>query len=276
MRSIPLRLLSTFLAFSLLSVVSAAQVTPRRGVVLEDLTWTEAEAVLKPDTIVVIPLGAAAKEHGRHLRLNNDLRLAQYFTSRVLAAADVVVAPTIPYHFYPAFLEYPGSTHLSFATARDVVVDIVRSLANHGPRRFYVLNTGVSTLRPLKASAELLAQEGILLRYTNILEVGADAAKLVEKQPRGTHADEIETSLMLYMYPDRVNMRLAVRDDNPDVPGGPLTRKKDGKGTYSASGVWGDATLATREKGEIVAEATVKGILNDIVALRSADFPGQK
>jgi creatinine amidohydrolase len=276
MRSVRLRLVLTFLVLSLLSVVSVAQVAPQRGVVLEDLTWKEAEAVLKPDTIVVIPLGAAAKEHGPHLRLNNDLRLAQYFTGRVLAAADVVVAPTIPYHYYPAFLEYPGSTHLSFETARDVVVDIVRSLANHGPHRFYVLNTGVSTLRPLKASAEVLAKEGILLRYTNILEVGAEATKRVEKQVRGTHADEVETSLMLYMYPDRVNMRLAVRDDNPDDPSGLLTRKKDGKGTYSASGVWGDATLATREKGEIVVEATVKGILNDIVALRSAELPRQK
>jgi len=276
MRSVPSRIGLPFLALSLLSVVSAAQVAPQRGVVLEDLTWNEAEAALKPDAVVVIPLGAAAKEHGPYLRLDNDLRLAQYFTGRVLAAADVVVAPTIPYHFYPAFLEYPGSTHLSFETARDVVADIVRSLANYGPRRFYVLNTGVSTLGPLKASAEVLAKEGILLGYTDYLEVGAEATKRVEKQRLGTHADEIEKSMMLYMYPGRVNMRLAVRDDNPDDPRGLLTHKKDGKGTYSASGVWGDATLAIREKGEIVVEAMMKGILNDIVALRSADLPRQK
>jgi creatinine amidohydrolase len=255
--------------------LSIAQVALQRGVVLEDLTWIQAEAALKPDAVVVIPLGAAAKEHGPHLRLDNDLRLARYFTGRVLEAADVVVAPTIPYHFYPAFLEYPGSTHLSFETARDVVVDIVRSLAGYGPRRFYVLNTGVSTLGPLKASADVLAKEGILLRYTDILEVSGAAVKRVEKQAVGTHADEIETSMMLYMYPDRVNMTLAVRDDNPDDPSALLTRKKDGKGTYSASGVWGDATLATREKGMVVVEATVDGILRDIDALRSAALPSR-
>jgi creatinine amidohydrolase len=241
--------------------------------VLGDLTWNQAEAALKPDTVVVIPLGAASKEHGPHLRLDNDLRLAQYFTGRVLAAAEVVVAPTIPYHFYPAFLEYPGSTHLSFETARDVVVDIVRSLSAHGPRRFYVLNTGVSTLRPLRASAEVLAKEGSLLRYTDVLSVGAEAVKRVEKQVRGTHADEIETSMMLYIDGSRVNMSLAVRDDAPDTPRAPLTRRKDGRGTYSASGVWGDPTLATREKGRIVVEAMVKGILSDIGALRSAELP---
>jgi creatinine amidohydrolase len=273
MRHVPLRSALPPLALSFFHIVSAAQAAPQRGIVLADLTWNQAEAALKPDTVVVIPLGAASKEHGPHLRLDNDLRLAQYFTGRVLAAADVVVAPTIPYHFYPAFLEYPGSTHLSFETARDVVVDIVRSLANYGPRRFYVLNTGVSTLRPLKASAEVLAKDGILLRYTNILEVGADATKRVEEQARGTHADEIETSLMLYMDPSRVNMDLAVRDDTPDNPSALLTRKKDGQGTYSPSGVWGNPTLATRAKGKVVVEGMVKGILDDIVALRSAPLP---
>jgi len=240
--------------------------------VLGDLTWQEAEAVLDPDTVVVVPLGAGSKEHGPHLRLDNDARLAQYYTARVLESANVVVAPTIPYHYYPAFLEYPGSTNLSFDTARDLVVDIIRSLSNYGPRRFYVLNTGVSTVGPLEASAQVLARDGILLRYTDIIAAGGDAVKRIEQQERGTHADEIETSEMLYMYPDRVDMSRAVRDDNPAVRG-PLTRSNDGKGTYSPTGVWGDPTLATREKGKVVVEATTKAMLDDIEALRSAALP---
>ena len=247
----------------------------QRGVVLADLTWPEAEAVLTPETVVVIALGAAAKEHGPHLRLDNDARMAAYFERRVLEAADVVVAPAITYHFYPAFLEYPGSTHLRFATARDLVVDIVRSLAGYGPRRFYVLNTGVSTLDPLQAAADTLAADGILLRFTDVLEVAREAEEQVSEQVRGTHADEIETSMMLYMAPDRVDMARAVRDDEPHRPGG-LTRHPEGSGTFSASGVWGDATLTTREKGRVVVEATVAGILRDIEALRAADPPSDR
>lgn len=267
-----LRYLLAFLTLLLFTSVSFTQPAKVRGVVLADLTWLEAEKLLTPDTVIVIPLGAAAKEHGPHLRLDNDLSLARYYTDRVLKEADVVIAPTITYHFYPAFVEYPGSTHLRFETARDMVVDIVKSLANYGPRRFYILNTGVSTMRPLRASAEILAKDGILMRFTDILTADADAAKGLLKQERGTHADESETSMMLYMYPDRVNMKLAAKDDSPNKPGG-LTRKKDGQGTYSATGIWGDATLATREKGRILTEATVKTILKDIADIRTAAIP---
>jgi creatinine amidohydrolase len=231
----------------------------QRGIVLADLTWVEAEKALTPETVVVIPIGAESKEHGPHLKLKTDYLEAEYYKRQILASADVVVAPTVNYSFYPAFAEYPGSTTLRLETARDMLVDICRSLARYGPRRFYALNTGVSTLRALAPAAELLAGDGIVLRYTNILEVGAEAEKRVKKEEGGTHADEIETSLMLYIDPASVDMRRAVKDYHPSA--GPLTRDPHKPGAYSASGIYGDATLATREKGEAVARATVEGML---------------
>ncbi len=85
----------------------------------------------------------------------------------------------------------------------------------------------------------------------------------VRQQVRGTHADEIETSMMLYMRPDRVDMSRAVKDDSEQGTGG-LTRVRGNAKTYSPSGVWGDATLATREKGREVVEAMVAGILREL------------
>src|SRR4051794_35078116 len=142
--------------------------SPARGVMLGDLSWPEAAAALTESTVVVIPLGVATVQHGPHLKLNNNERLADYLAARVQAAASVVIAPPLTYHFYPTFLEYPGSTSLSLATARDMTVEIVRSLAKYGPRRFYVLNTGVSTARPLSSAADTLADAGILLGYTDM------------------------------------------------------------------------------------------------------------
>jgi len=238
-----------------------------KGILLEDLTWQEAEKVLTPSTVIVIPIGAESKEHGPHLKLKNDWLLAEYLKREVLKSSDVVVAPTVNYHFYPAFVEYPGSTTLRLETARDLLVDICRSLARHGPRKFYALNTGVSTLRALKPSSEILAAEGITLRYTDILKASEAVEAEVKQQEGGTHADEMETSMMLFIAPETVDMSKAKKDYHPGP--GPLTRDPKGAGVYSASGIYGDATLATRAKGEKLVRALTASILMEINELKA-------
>lgn len=244
---------------------------PRTGVLLGDLTWKQAEVVLTPSAVVVFAIGAEAKEHGPHLLLRNDWTLAEYLKRRVLEASNVVVAPTLNYHYYPAFVDYPGSTTLRLETARDLVVDICRSLAHFGPRRFYALNTGVSTVRALQPAVDLLAADGIVLRFTNISTIVEDVESRVRQQEGGTHADELETSMMLYIAPESVNMKAAVRDYHPGAS--PLSRVPDDKRTYSASGTYGDATLAAREKGRVIVEAMVERLRQEIEDLRTAPVP---
>lgn len=240
----------------------------RKGVLLEDLTWVEAEDLLTPETVIVIPLGAASKEHGPHLKLKNDWLIAEYLKNRILTHSNVVVAPTVNYSFYPAFVEYPGSVSLSLSTARDLIVEICESLAVFGPRRFYVLNTGISTVRALAPAAEILKSEGVLLRFTNLDQLEESVVKEIAEQVGGSHADEIETSMMLYIAPDTVDMTKAVDDYDKDGQGR-LTRNKNSPGTYSPSGIFGNATLSTKEKGKRIIEAMEQGILQDIEELRN-------
>jgi creatinine amidohydrolase len=248
--------------------------TISKGVLLEDLTWVEAESALTAASVIVLPVGAAAKEHGPHLRLKSDWILADYLKVRVLEQCDVVIAPTLTYHYYPAFIDYPGSTSLRLKTARHVTIDVCRCLARHGPRRMYALNTGVSTIVALESAANSLASDGILLRYTNIPKlVGAVSAQVAE-QEAGTHADEIETSMMLYIDPTSVDMTKAAKDYHPGH--GYLRRDPGSKGVYSPSGIYGDATLANREKGRQVVEALVEGILLEIEDLRLARVPEKR
>ena len=103
----------------------------------------------------------------------------------------------------------------------------------------------------------------------------APAEKSVARQEGGTHADEIETSMILYMSPADVDMSKAVKDYHPGQGG--LTRdpKAEGK-VYSPSGVFGDATLATREKGRIVTEALVEAVVKEIEELRKAQPPAPR
>ncbi len=251
-------------------VLSAALLAQSGSVRIAAIPWTEAERLLDTSVVVMIPLGAQAKEHGPHLPLDNDFRLAEYFGKAVAARTRVVVYPTVNYSFYPAFVEYPGSTSLRQETARDMIVDIVRSIARHGPRRFYVLNTGVSTLRALAPARDSLAASGIVMVYTDILRVGKDVEDRLRQQEGGTHADEMETSMMLFMHPEVVRMRLAPNDYHPGTGG--LTRDsvaavRDGK-TWSRTGTYGNATLATRAKGRELVEAQIRGMVAEVEALR--------
>jgi creatinine amidohydrolase len=250
---------------TLILILALGTEAAAQGVLVERLSWDQARPLLTKDAVVLVAVGAQAKEHGHHLPLNNDWVMAEYLKGRVVAAASVIAYPTINYHFYPAFRPFPGSTTLEQNTARDMVADVIRSIAAHGPRKFYVLNTGVSTIAPLKATQALLRLEGVEMRFTDILAVAGDVEKRLSKQQEGTHADETETSAMLYIAPAVVKMPSAIkdyrhlRDQWPHI---------GAAGEQAATGVYGDPTLATREKGEAIVEAMVKGILQEVEALR--------
>ncbi|MFC2161245.1 creatininase family protein [Acidobacteriota bacterium] len=236
----------------------------KNSVNLEDLTWVEAEKALKEYEVVMIALGARTKEHGPHLLLKNDYVMAEELKKSVMEKVPIAVLPTLQYGYYPSFLEYPGSVSLSAETFKNIVVDICLSIKSYGIDKFYVLNTGVSTTPPLQKARELLLEQGVELRYLNILEVDKNLPEGFMRQEGGTHADEGETSMMLHLAPHTVDMTKAVKDYDARPNRRGLTRNPEGEGHYSPTGIWGDPTLATKEKGKIIVEATIKEIVKQI------------
>lgn len=247
--------------------MSENKIVSDSGIWIEGLSWIEAEKVFRQFDIVMIPLGARTKEHGPHLPLNNDWVMAEYLAKRVAEAVPVIVMPTIQYGYYPSFLEYPGSVSLKLETFKGMIKDICISLSGYGIEKFYVLNTGVSTIKGLKPAAEELLKMGITMEYTDILESGC-TEKNISEQEGGTHADEMETSMMLYINPGIVDMEKAVKDYHP-LSGKGLTRDPENKeaGVYSSTGIYGDATLATREKGRVAVESRIENIIKEIKEL---------
>src|SRR5579864_8419842 len=147
---------------------------PLRGVYLERLTWTEAEPLLRADPLVVIPVGAGAKEHGPHLPLGTDRIMADYLARRLAERVPVVVMPTVVYGYFPHFSPFPGSTHLEASTFQAMMTELVLSLHRHGPRRFLFLNTGVSTYPVLEIVARDLDRvHRLLVAVTRIGDLGA-------------------------------------------------------------------------------------------------------
>ncbi len=240
-----------------------------RGVKLETLSWVQAESRLAADPVVVLPLGAAAKEHGPHLPLNNDAIIAEWLAEEIRQRLPVVVAPLVNASFYPAFVDYPGSISLAPETARDLVLQTCTSLARFGVSRFYVANTGLSTLGPLRAVRERLPEE---LRF-EFFELDSARERLppnLLQQAYGTHADEHETSLMLHIAPEVVDLSLAV-DDGSEGEG--LLSRSRGNGIWSPSGVYGQATLASADKGRIIADTLRAQVLAEVEQLMAATGP---
>lgn len=235
----------------------------KHGVKLETLSWIEAEQWFASNPVVVIPLGAAAKEHGPHLPLNNDAIIATWLAEEIRRRLPVVIAPLINASFYPAFIEYPGSISLRRETARDVIVDTCTSLAGFGLSRFYVVNTGLSTLQPLSEARKLL-NEDIALEYLDLDEALQSLPAGLLEQRYGSHADEHETSLMLHIAPEVVNMSLAVDDGAKGE--GRLTRNRV-QGLWSPSGIFGQATLATPAKGQVIAQVLLDHVLEQLKVL---------
>jgi creatinine amidohydrolase len=246
-----------------------------KAIFLENISWIEAEKAFKPDSVVVIALGAAAKEHGPHLPLNTDFIQAEYFKDRIAKRSEVIIAPSVNYGFYPPFVEFPGSTTLRLSVSSEMIEDICLSLARYGVKRFYVVNIGLTTNTPLVQAAESLKEQGILLQFTDLQKLLPIVSKDVQKQEKGTHADEIETSQMLYIAPQVVDMKKAVKDYGIEK-GSKLrpTRNPNSKfGVYLPSGVFGDATLATREKGKKIVESLLDTMIGEIESLRRTDLP---
>src|SRR5258708_2458070 len=189
-----------------------ASVGVMKGTWLEDLSWPEAKARFAAGAagvVVVIPIGAASKAHGPHLPLKTDALTARALGQGVIDRLDVVAAPVVGFGYYPAFTSFPGSQHLTAETFKALVRELVGNFRAHGVRRIALINTGVSTERPLD---ELAAEQGDLL-VLHMRVTGQAAEGLIENH-EGGHADERETSVMLALDPRRVRMD-KLKNDGP-------------------------------------------------------------
>ena len=193
--------------------------------------------------------------------MNTDWLQAQWLAEMLIARANVLVWPTLGYGYYPAFTDYPGSTCLGQATFTDMVAEILAGIGSTGIARCLILNTGISTIPPLRSAMEQVSG----FRRLTLLNVYQGrrfraVQQGLEEQPFGGHADEIETSLMLAIAPQKVAMRFA----EPAVAcrlSGRFDRTDPSSANYSPSGSYGDPTLASSEKGRRLLAAMLADVL---------------
>jgi creatinine amidohydrolase len=234
---------------------------------IERMMWDDVARRLSGGAAVILPLGAAAKQHGFHLPLNTDRIQAEWLAAKLAERVDALIWPTVVYGYYPAFAEYAGSSSLSAPVFEATVHEIAVEILGAGCRTLFVLNTGISTLAPVERTLARLDTGRLMHLRIHEGPRYRRAAEQLAEQDHGSHADELETSLMLALAPDLVDMSRAEASPalKHEAPG-PLTPSDANSPNYSRSGSYGDPTRATRAKGEVLLTAMLDDLNEQVVA----------
>jgi creatinine amidohydrolase len=219
------------------------------------LNWVEAEAALAT-SVVIVPFAAGAKEHGPHLPMGTDQLVMQHLLDAAVNSRDVLVTPPILHGWFPAFRDYPGTEIADSSVFQAYVSAVAESVIRHGASRLVFLNTGISkaTGLPLSIVArDIRADHGVPTLVVSWDDLESAEAQALYQQKRGGHADEGETSIILHLRPDLVDMDRAVQAYRAD-PKAQIGYRPGKFDRDTEPGLFGDPTLATAEKGEKLLE----------------------
>lgn len=219
-----------------------------------EMTRDTVKKELEKFPVVILPMGAT-EQHGNHLPLGVDIYLAEYFAREVSRNTGALVSPTLPFGYSWVWRDIPGTISLQQDLVEDIIKDVAKSVARYGTKMLVLINGHDSNNTSMKYAVRELEDEldmpVIYLFYPNIGKILDENCE--SKTWNGMiHACEFETSLMLNTREDLVDLNKAVKE-YPEVP------RLYGKstislGNISKSGVFGDPTIATKEKGKIMAD----------------------
>ena len=259
----------------------------------EKLTWPEINEAVQAKKVVVVPIGST-EQHGHHLPLDVDVVCP---TGIAHAAArlipdEVLVMPPIVHGYTAHVMDFPGTINIHWEHFIKMVVDVGSSLAYHGFKKIVLLNGHGSNAPNLDLAARRVNLETdaecIATSWWNLLAVDKAfmPAWRESKFPGGcAHACELETSVYLYFDEDNVRKDkiadgdIAFHVTHPSdfqwvdlFSAGPGTAVS-WTASYSDSGVLGQPTLATKEKGERAVKEASKQLARMVTEYRARPRP---
>ena len=183
---------------------------------LGDLSALQLSAELSKDSIIVLPLGAI-EQHGPHLPLNTDFVVADAVSRAAVenfgAETNAWLLPTLPFTKSNEHAWAAGTMWLSATTMMAVIDDIGRCVASTPAKKIMFINGhgGNSALMAMM-NRELRLKYGLqtFLAHPHMpADQGGSSAE--SELGMGVHGGVDETSVMLHLRPDLVDMSLAVR-----------------------------------------------------------------
>lgn len=249
------------------------------------LTWTEIQTMPNKENVVLIQPVGAIEQHGPHLPLVVDTAIATAVVGKALEQLDAEIPayalPTLCYGKSNEHWHFPGTVTLSAHTLMATLMEVGESVYRAGFRKLALVNGHGGQPQIMEMVARDLHQQYddfmvfplFVWRVPN-LPIDLLSAKEAEL---GIHAGDAETSLLLSILPDQVRMADAVAEYPHNLPEDSLL-SMEGKLPFawttrdlSRSGILGDPTVATKEKGDRFLSALVQGwvqVIQDIHKFR--------
>jgi creatinine amidohydrolase len=241
-----------------------------------DLKTTEFEGLDAEKTVAVLPL-AAIEQHGPHLPVSVDTTIMNAMLGLAMplvpSSLDVLVLPTMAVCKSNEHLHSPGTLTLTWETATAAWIEIGESVRRAGLRKLVIVTSHGGNIDPMKVVArELRVSHGMMAVTTAWRAFGLPPGLFADLDAHhGIHGGDIETSLMLHVRPDLVDMAKAgcftpltvemAADDYTWLRPTGLHAMAWMAQDVHASGAAGDASLATAEKGKATAELQAKGFV---------------
>ena len=245
----------------------------RKPYLYQHYTWTEMKEVVRRQPVVVIPIGSV-EQHGPHLPLDTDNFIIGSICEEAAkrAGGDILLMPQVSYGFETHHMDFAGTIDIKPETLLAFMCDITRSVAHHGFKRILIADGHGSNMPILDLVARKTNLETEALCATFIWPSLASQtiAKVRESGRSGmAHACELETSVYLHLDGARVQMQHARKDVGMpesefiwmDLMEGSPVLLMDRWWRFTHTGVSGDPTLASAEKGKVVFEAVVEAFV---------------
>ncbi len=228
------------------------------------------------DMIVVLPLGAH-EQHGPHLPFESDTIIAEGIVARVgeaiPAGLNVNFLPVQPVGYSIEHMDTEGTQSLAFSEAVNQWIGIGENLHAGGIRKLVMLNAhgGNSPLMTIVAT-ELRVRLGMLAVATSWTRFGLPEGLITpEEKALDIHGGFIETSVMLALRPDLVDMSKARNFSNAQSGFAEEFKYLRAYGPHAfgwkmhdlnTDGVAGNAAAATAEAGEKLIANAVSGFVD--------------
>ena len=230
---------------------------------------------LRQDSLLILPIGTT-EEHGTHLPVDTDARIAEAYGARLAAALEgqlpLLLLDTVRYGYSMKIMRnWPGTIIVRSRVFMDYIYDLCNSLMEMGFTKITLLDCHGHHSGALNVvSRELCDARDMPIAIISPAKLSTPAYQAIRKSPRGgsIHGGEWETSLVMHISPEVVDLSKATSEDlmryqSEFVAGDNFegSQKVTWSTWYlqpSAQGIYGDPLVASAETGKVIMEAAVE------------------